>query len=89
MEVHTKDMDIYDDSLIKLMCKDKVLKERGITESLLEDCVMRAMKIMESKNVDNFKIQNAIINEEKTKKAAKIAEIQAKELMKHTLNIAK
>lgn len=80
-------MDIYDESLIKLMCKDSVLKERGITENILEECVIRAMKTLENKNMDNFKIQNAIINEEKTKKAALIAEKQAKELIQNSLNI--
>ena len=47
------------------------------------------MKFLESKNTDRYKIQNAIINEEKTKKAALIAEIEAKELIKNSLNIKK
>ena len=82
-------MEFQDSSLIRIMCKDSVLKERGITENMLEECVLRAMKVLESRNTDRYKIQNAIINEEKTKKAALIAEIEAKELIKNSLNIKK
>tara|TARA_B100001175_G_C19510816_1_gene643743 strand:+ start:1744 stop:1998 length:255 start_codon:yes stop_codon:yes gene_type:complete len=82
-------MEFQDSSLIRIMCNDSVLKERGITENMLEECVIRAMKFLESKNTDRYKIQNAIINEEKTKKAALIAEIEAKELIKNSLNIKK
>lgn len=82
-------MDIYDESLIKVMCNDNALKKRGITQDILEQCVIRAMKYLESKNKDQYKIQNAILNEDKTKKAAIIAEKQVKELIETSLDIKK
>ena len=45
------------------------------------------MKYLESKNIDQYKIQNAILNEDKTKKAAIIAEKQVKELIETSLDI--
>ena len=80
-------MDIYDESLIKVMCNDNILKNRGITEEMLEQCLIRAMKYLENKNIDQYKIQNAIINQDKTKKAACIAEQQVKDLIESSLNI--
>ena len=82
-------MDIYDESLIKIMCKDDILKKHGITEDMLEQCVIRAMKYLESKNIDKYKIQNAILNQDKTQKAAIIAEKQVKDLIETSLNIKK
>jgi hypothetical protein len=82
-------MEIYDESLIKIMSKDDTLRERGVTEDMLEQSLIRAMKYLESKRIDNYKIQNAILNQERTKKAALIAEKQVKELIENSQNIKK
>ena len=80
-------MDIYDSSLIKIMCKDQYLKDKGITEDLLEECVMRAMNILESKTTNNYRIQNAIKKEEESRRLAVIAEKEARELIESSLMI--
>lgn len=82
-------MEIYDESLIKIMCNDQCLRQRGVTEDMLEHSLMRAMKYLESKRIDNYKIQNAILNQEITKKSALIAEKQVKELIENSQNIKK
>lgn len=82
-------MEIYDESLIKIMSRDHTLRERGVTEDMLEQSLIRAMKYLESKRIDNYKIQNAILNQERTKKAALIAEKQVKELIENSQNIKK
>ena len=38
-------MEFQDSSLIRIMCNDSVLKERGITENMLEECVIRAYEV--------------------------------------------
>ncbi len=80
-------MEINDECLIKCMARDKVLVDRGVTEEMLFDSVCRAMKFLESKNSDIYKVQNAISREKQRKEAASIAEKEANELIKRSLYI--
>lgn len=82
-------MEINDECLIKCMARDKILIDRGITEEMLFDSLCRAMKYMESRNSDTFRIQNAISREKQTKEAALIAEKEASDLIKNSLSIIK
>jgi hypothetical protein len=45
------------------------------------------MKILEERNSDEYKIQNAIVREKQTKKAALIAEKEARDLIEQSLYI--
>ena len=82
-------MEINDECLIKCMARDKVLVDRGVTEEMLFDSLCRAMKYMESRNNDMYRIQNAISREKQTKVAALIAEKEASDLIKNSLSIIK
>tara|TARA_B000000475_G_C15750822_1_gene346873 strand:- start:2 stop:250 length:249 start_codon:yes stop_codon:yes gene_type:complete len=82
-------MEINDESLIRFMAKDKVLMDKGITEEILFDSLCRAMKYMENKNSDIYKVQNAVNREKHTKTAAMIAEKEANDLIKNSLSIIK
>ena len=82
-------MEINDECLIKCMARDKVLVDRGVTEEMLFDSLCRAMKYMESRNSDMYRIQNAISREKQTKVAALIAEKEASDLIKNSLSIIK
>jgi len=80
-------MEFSDESLIHIMAHDSIFIKAGISNEMLVNSVYNAMKILEERNSDEYKIQNAIVRETQTKQAALIAEKEAKDLIEQSLYI--
>tara|TARA_B110001450_G_C17388156_1_gene386544 strand:+ start:30 stop:284 length:255 start_codon:yes stop_codon:yes gene_type:complete len=80
-------MEFSDESLIDIMAHDSIFIKAGISKEMIVKSVYNAMKNLEERNSEEYKIQNAIVREKHTKQAALIAEKEARELIEQSLYI--